>query len=366
MGRSKNHIRAALGLLAALVAVLGSILPATTTANAAKPSLQCRDAQDAAVPLTIQVEAEKATGRYSAPFKKPTTLVVINHGYSYDSYAWQWIMKDMAREHGVLVVAMDYRGTVSPGDFSGDGTPDYHDRPGTRFHGSPMARGWAIAAGAADTNAVTQLAKKTCPTIKNTVLFSVSMGVGAGGIALADSEGLYDYWFAIEGVTNLVEEYHGACLLANSGNSFARNACEDMREETNGGDPAELAKRTLITRAQEIAASGIDGAVFVNALEDGMAPYDQGRQLQVAMRAAGVPTDFFSVARPDAKSEPGTTITSYAGATSGMAGHATEVSDTHIVMRTAYDRLWALVEKEESPGPAREFLVDQGNIYPTP
>ncbi len=365
MTRTTYPIRGTLALIV-LAAVLAATLPVGIVASAARSPLRCRDARDVAMPLAIEVEGETATGRYSAPFKNPTTLVVINHGYSFDTHAWQWVMNDMARDHGVLVVAMDYRGTVSPGDFDGDDKPDYHDRPKTRFHGSPMARGWPIAAGAVDTNAVTEFAKAACSTIKTTVLFSVSMGVGAGGMALADSEDLYDYWFAVEGVTNLFEEYHGACVLANSGNSFALNACEDMRKETNGGDPAELAKRTLVTRAQEIAASGIDGAVFVNAIEDGMAPYDQGRQLQAAIRAAGVPTDFFSIARPDQKSEPGTTISSYAKVNSGMAGHSTEVSDTHLLMRTAYDRLWALVENQEVPGPVREFLVDQGNIYPAP
>lgn len=365
MRRSRNHIRATLAPLA-LVAVFAGILPAPITANATKPPLRCRDAHDAAVPLAIEVDGQTATGRYSAPFKNPDTLVVINHGYSYDSYAWQWIMNDMAREHGVLVIAMDYRGTVSPGDFNGDGEPDYHKDPQKRYDGSPMARGWPIAAGAADTNAVTELARETCSSIKNTVLFSVSMGVGAGGMALADSADLYDYWFAVEGVTNLAEEYHGACLVANSGNAFARNACEDIGKETNGGDPAELQKRSLATRAREIAASGIGGAVFVNAIEDGMAPYDQGRQLQAALRGAGVATDFFSVARRDEKSEAGTTLGSYAGIATGMAGHSSEVSDTHILMRTAYDRLWALIEAQDLPGPAREFLVDQGNTYSEP
>ncbi len=360
-----TRVAALIMALACWITASGGSLASPSTARAGKVSLRCRDAKDAAIPLSITVEGERATGRYTAPATRPSTLVVINRGYSFDTYAWQWVMRDMARDHGVLVVAMDYRGTISPGDFDFDGKPDYHHKDGARWDGSPKARGWPIAAGALDTNAITRLAQRTCPSIKNTVLFSVSMGVGAGGMALADSDGLYDYWIATEGVASLLEEYHGACMVANSGNDFATAACEDMAKETDNGDPEELRERTLITRRAEIAASGIKGAIFVNAIEDGSVPYDQARQLQIGLRAEGLPTDFFSIGRRDEKSERGTTITSYIGdIDSGMAGHASEVSDTHIVMRIAYDRLWALVEDQDVPGPQREFLVDGDTIYP--
>lgn len=336
-------------------------------ASAAKPVLHCRDGRDVALPLSIRVEGQIARGRYAAPSGQPTKLLVINHGYNFDSHAWQWIMRDIARDHGVLVVAMDYRGTVSPGDFDGDGQGDYHDHDGARWDGSPRARGWPIAAGAVDTNAVTDLAQRMCSSIEQTVLFSVSMGVGAGGMALAESSGLYDYWFAVEGVSNLFEEYHGACAVARSGNTFAAAACEDIAAETSNGDPQELARRTLITRSREIGESGVRGAVIVHALEDGLAPYDQARQLHLALKDAEIPTEFFTVARRDERSERGTTVSSYAGnLDSGMAGHASEVSDTHINMRVAYERLWDLLDRNTAPAADREFIVDGTSLYPVP
>lgn len=336
-------------------------------AGASPAALPCRDRRDVSGLVAIPVDGETATGRYAAPAHRPSTLVVINHGYSFDSHAWQWIMRDMAREHGVLVVAMDYRGTVAPGDFDGDGRGDYHERKGARWDGSPRARGWPIAAGATDTNAITELVKRRCSSIEETVLFSVSMGVGAGGMALAESRGLYDYWIAVEGVTNLFEEYHGACALARTGNKFATAACEDMAAETGNGNPSELSSRTLITRSDEIGDSGLKGAVVVHAFEDGQAPYDQGRQLQVALRMQAIPTEFFSIGRRDAESEQGTALSTHAGnSDTGLAGHATEVSDTHINMRVAYARLWKLIEERDVPDADREFVVDRNDVYPPP
>ncbi len=367
--RSWRKLLAVLATAGVCLGAFGALPAAGRDGKSAAPAIRCRDGRDAAIPFTISVEGEPATGRYALPSKEPKSLVVINHGYSFDSHAWQWIMRDMAREHGVVVVAMDYRGTISPGDFDFDGTPDYHDNDGARWDGSPKARGWAIAAGAADTLAATKLFQDACKNVTETVLFSVSMGAGAGGLALADSEGVFDYWFSVEGVTNLFEEYHGACLAAQALSSdFVRAACEDMGKETGGGNPQELRERTLPLRIDEIAASGVRGVVVVHALEDGSVPYNQARELVAGLVTSRVPTDLFSIGRRDAKSERGTTLTSHAPGNydSGMAGHASEVSDTHLVMRIAYDRLWALIEKDKTPGPYREFLVDGTTIYPPP
>jgi hypothetical protein len=43
---------------------------------------------------------------------------------------------------------------------------------------------------------------------------------------------------------------------------------------------------------------------------------------------------------------------------SPLAGHASEKSTTHIIMVTAFERLWQLIEDNEAPGVYREFFVD--------
>jgi hypothetical protein len=103
--------------------------------------------------------------------------------------------------------------------------------------------------------------------------------------------------------------------------------------------------------------------VVVHGIDDGLVPYNQGRELSTGLAAAGVPVDMFTVGRRSPESERETTLSGYAGGavqegyTSPLAGHASEKSTTHVVMVTAFDRLAELVRGNE-PGPHREFLVD--------
>ncbi len=335
-----------------LVALLIGALPASAGKKGPKSSLMCRDTVDEAQALQLDVNGEPATGRFAAPKQKPTTLVVFAHGYGHDSDSWVDHMKKAAAEHGVLAVAMDYRGT-------------YEQR---NEDGSVTIRGWFVKEGAEDLVAATKFFRKACPSIKQTVLFGVSMGGNASGLALAkaseetayDGTALFDYWFNVEGAVNAVETYAGASALAPV-NEFAANAKADIEQEL-GGTPADNPEGyrdlAVVSHIDEIADSGVKGVMVVHALEDGLVPYNQSREIVAELAARQIPVESYTVGQKG-DGESGTTITGYSGQNaSPFAGHASERSDTHIVMVTAFERLWALVDDEVGFGMYTERFVN--------
>jgi hypothetical protein len=93
------------------------------------------------------------------------------------------------------------------------------------------------------------------------------------------------------------------------------------------------AERTIVNRTQDIAASGIKGVYIAHGVVDGLVTHDEGRQLQVLLRAQGVPVDEDAFLTRSKTSEAGTTLDGYAPVPhdSPFAGHASEVSTTHDV-----------------------------------
>jgi hypothetical protein len=214
-----------------------------------------------------------------------------------------------------------------------------------------------VKEGADDMIAATHLFQDACTSIEETVMFGISMGGNASGLAVAKAAGdknakggpLFDYWFDIEGAVDVVETYAGASVLAPA-NAFAANAKADIEKEmgdkTFDQDPAGYADLAVVSHIQEIADAGLKGAVLVHALEDGLVPYNQSREFVPMLIANGIPTDMYTVAGKG-KGESGTTITGYSGNNSSpFAGHASEASDTHIIMVTAFARLWQLIDDD--------------------
>ena len=315
----------------ALILILG-----TVPAAARQPllSVECHDRTDRTHNLNIRVEGEAATGKFAFPAKDPKTLVVFAHGYGHKSDSWVDHMRKAAADHGVAAVTMDYRGT-------------YADEEGN-------LRGWFVKEGAADMIAATKMFQKVCPSIVQTVLFGVSMGGNASGLALAraseeaNASGgpLYDYWFNVEGAVNVLETYAGASALAPV-NEFAAFAKADIEDEMNGtfaDDPEGYADLAVVSHMDEIEASRVKGVVVVHGIEDGLVPYNQSRELVALLRERDITTESYTMVGKG-QGEPGTTITGYSGNEgSPFAGHASETSTTHVVMVTAFDRLWSLVD----------------------
>lgn len=334
--------------------LIAAALPAAAGPQLLPPGhlqrIQCNDRDNGTRPLEIPVDGEIATGAYALPdVREPKTLIVFAHGYGHTSASWTEQMKKAAAEHDAIAVTMDYRGT-------------HVDKDGN-------VRGWFVKEGAADMVAATKLFQGNCPSLDQTVLFGVSMGGNASGLALAQAATdknprggpLFDYWFDVEGAVNVLETYAGASALA-SANEFAANAKADIEAEMGGATPADdpegYADLAVVSHIDEIAASGVKGVVVVHAVEDGLVPYNQSRELVPMLVGAGVPTEMFTAARKG-DAEGGTTITGYTGnESSPFAGHASETSDTHVVMVTAFERLWSLVDDGVEVDRYGEYLVD--------
>lgn len=346
------------------VLVLALVASATLAAGPGRQGIPCRGDPRHARQLTITVDGEEATGLFAVPARAPRGLVVFAHGYGHTAESWRHHLVRVATEDGVVAVAMDYRGTeIVPPEERGD---------------LPSSRGWQVAEGAADSIAAAQLFDRRCPSIDTVVMYGVSMGGNASGLAVAEgatrSDGttpLFDHWVDVEGAANVVETYHEARTVAATGNGFARNAQKDIERQMGGTFeevPDVYLERTVVNRVPEIAGSGVAGVVVVHGVDDGLVPYDQSQELVQLLRRAGVPTEFHTVLRRGERSEPGTTLTgTFLGPTgvyeSPFAGHASEVSTTHTVGVTGFRILSELLDGREVA--CADHVVD-GDGEPAP
>lgn len=339
----------------AVLSVIALMFGAVTPASADIPGVfTCTDDLSSAP----AIPAPLPSGHYALPSEPPTTLVVYAHGYGHSGTTWQDNLSWTASK-GLAAVATDYAGTVGN-------------------------RGWRVREGAQEAVQMAQVALAVCPSITNVVLFGVSMGGNSSGLALAakakraDGSPLFDYWFDVEGAVNVTETYLEATAVAGSGNAYAVNAKTDI-EQAFGGTIAEkpdiYLDSTVVARADDVAASGVKGIVFVHSLDDGLVPYNQSREMAASMDARGVPFDFYTVARRG-DGQAGTTLTSYGLAKvytasglgeSPLAGHASEVDRNHAVMETAFGRMFELLGIGSAPrgiSGHHEFLVDNDVITP--
>ncbi|HEX8120503.1 MAG TPA: prolyl oligopeptidase family serine peptidase [Solirubrobacteraceae bacterium] len=345
-------MRASVPLLVALAALA---LPATAVAG------ECSGDPGVVRDLTLTVGGEPATGLFTLPATPPRGLVVFGHGAANTTDAWRKHMADVSRRDGVITVAMNYRGMIVTGR---------DDKRGTE-----TAHGWPAKAGAEDLVAAARHFDAECPGLAGIVMYGVSMGGNMTGLGVAakakraDGRPLFDYWIAVEGVHNLTETYQEARTVAPV-NDFAAITVQDIEHETGGpleAQPAAFAERTNLNRVQDIAASGLRGAILVHAYEDGTVPYNQSQEMTRALREAGVPTDLYSVGGRGSD-EQDSTLSGTAGAPSGNAGHGWEGSDTHVVIQTGLDRLNALLTRGEPAPCDRDFRVDDqpSNVTPDP
>ena len=272
-------------------------------------------------------------------------------------------MKTAAKDKGVLAVTMDYRGLKISPDSNKDGLPE--------------SRGWNAMAGAEDLIAAAQHFDKKCASINQIVLLGVSMGGNMSGLAVAltgandikktDGKPLFDYWIDVEGSVNLVETYLAA-RAAGPANATAAAAAEDIEAETGGpieGNHDAYLKRTVVNRVDDIDAAGLKGVVVIHGLDDGLVPYNQAREISSRLFEAQIPTELVTIGEKSKESERETTATGHVVSNadpnyrSPLAGHASEKSTTHIVMVTAFNRLWQVV-KGSGPSVYHETFINGG------
>ncbi|MCW2599722.1 MAG: hypothetical protein JWM02_1551 [Frankiales bacterium] len=311
--------------LVLVLAVVAGALSAVPS-YAAAPHLACTGSASTASLLQYASGGGTAKALYVLPKDTPKGIVVFDHGYGHTMYSWVRHMQRVARTLGVVAVTPDYRGQVD----------DLKARP------LPSSRGWRVAEGAVDTNAVAQLFDRACLRGKgHNVLYSVSMGGNTAGLALAaqpkrtGGRPLWDEWVDVEGAANVTETYLGAAALA-SVNEFAAHAKADIEAEM-GGTPQQVpevyADRTVVNRVDDIKASGVKGVVMAHGVGDGLVTHDVSRQLQLRLRALQVPVDMRTFVTHSRTSESGTTLDGYlpTGQPSPFAGHASEASETQDV-----------------------------------
>lgn len=278
----------------------------------------------------------------------PTRLVVFAHGFGHNvRESWLPHMQRELRLAGFL--------PNNPGNVAFV-TTDYRDNLGF-----PTLR------GAHDTITATLHALERFPTIETVYLFGVSMGGAISGTAIAESvmlpsgesrftadgSPLFDYWIDVEGVSQLAET-HAEATAAAAVNETAAKARDGIERDT-GGTPVECPlayqRRSPALHAVDMQLGGIRAATVIHAVNDGLVPYNQGREMASALATALIPTQFFTVLRVTFEGQnPGTTGTSLifgpAGADdpSGLAGHASEADAFHPVMRIAFENLRKMLD----------------------
>jgi acetyl esterase/lipase len=332
---------AALALVLALLAAMPAI-----ARPAAPGGLPCSGDPGQVHRIDLTIAGVRTWGLYAVPKGKPVGMVAFAHGYGHTPESWRKHLSDVARREHVIAFAMNYRGSIE----------------------RPAVRGWRVAEGASDTIAVAHRFDVACHP-RTVVAYGVSMGGNTSGLAVAAGirkvgrdRPLFDWWIDVEGAANVVETYQEARSLAASGNVFAVQAQQDIEAEMGG--PLEprrdlYLQRTVVHRVADIAASGVGGVVIVHGAGDGLVPYDQSRELATALRAQGVPVQFFTVGAKPAGTESGTTLDGYAPVDhdSPFAGHASEASDGHLVGNLGFARLHALFQGDR-PDHDREIAVD--------
>lgn len=362
------------GIIGTCVAALvATALPASAGPPMGEPSragIDCVDDSADAHRLNMKVDGEMATGHYALPSSDPRAIAVFAHGYGHTSYSWVHHMKRVAKDLGIVAVTMDYRGIQMSPDSNGDGLPE--------------SRGWNAMKGAEDLIAAAELFERNCTTARRTVLMGVSMGGNMSGLALAlarktPENPLFDHWIDVEGATNITETYLSARILAPV-NAYAKRAQEDIEAEMGGPieqNPDAYRDRTVVARIEDIKASGVNGVTVIHGLDDGLVPYNQGREMATMLLQAQIPTDMFTVGRRSKNSEKETTATGYVGDPvfgaggqeykSPFAGHASEKSTTHIIMIKAFERLAKTVKGYQPTGYNENFVDgEEGTFGTTP
>ena len=302
------------GVVLALVGAMSVALPA-------RADVPCPHLQAGVHPYTIDGD----TGFVGEPdHGQPTTLVVFFHGYGHDACDWaQNHLGDVARDDHVLTVAMDY----------------------------PR---WRVQEGADASVAAVHDLRAQHPSITTVIAYGVSMGGNASGLALADTKGVFQWWWDVEGATNVIETYNEARAVALSGNAFAKAAQADIEDEMGGPieqHPDRYQHGDVLARTSDVVASGVQGVVMCHGVGDGLVPYDQSREMAAALRANDKLVDFTSFVTRTSGSEPGTVLDGYLPVPhdSPFAGHADEDSHTQDVGNCGFERLHDFLVKGIAP-----------------
>lgn len=291
-------------------------------------------------PLTVEVDGELAHGLIGTPSGDATALVLVLHGYGHQAESHRDHLQTLA-DMGAIGVAMDYSGPQE---------------------------GFPLANGARDSCSAFAPLAAAHPDVPS-ILYSVSMGTAVAALVFQECP-LFDWWVNNEGLAMLHETWAGASALYASGNPTAVNAKNGIEAEC-GGTPA-TAPECYLARSMALQVESIPtwcvpsldvrclrGVYLTHGLNDGLVPYNQGREMVAALRAHFIPADFYTVVRGNVGGE-GTTITGYAGQNvDGLAGHGTESNDAHALTALSFRLLYDLVRGDLAPPTGADLVVDR-------
>lgn len=236
--------------------------------------------------------------------------------------------------------------------------------------------GFPVQRGAEDLVHVTKLSQGLLGGVDETILLGVSMGGAVSGTAIHiapsmnGGEGLFDRWVNAEGVANLFETYTEA-RAAGVAIPFASDVADGIERDA-GGTPAEApqayAHRSPVMNTDAMARAGLEQAVLVHSVYDGLVPYNQARELATALAGAGIEVQMNTVLRGQADHTAGTTPTSHALEAEQdpneqlleLAGHASEADGEHIVMRIALERTVEMLQGTHTQEAYEELVHDEG------
>jgi hypothetical protein len=330
----------------------------------AQPTVACTG--DPAQPQLLTLDSG-AFGYYALPSVTPRGIVVFSHGHSNSAYKWQGLLSQEAQQLGVIAIAMDNRGQLFPQGPTGS------------------SWGWFVEEGAQDGIDAAQLFDMTCqPQVAERlpiVSYGVSMGGNTSGLQVAagakraDGSRLFDGWFDVEGVTNVIETYEEAVAVAGPplNNATGQTAKAEIETEFGGTlqqQPQAYLHGTVVARADDIKASGLGGVVIVHGTDDGTVGSNQSEEMFARLVQEGIPTDFFSVGRHTADQSKGNTLedtftlsSRIPGYSSPLTGHGGEQDQSEPVIATGLARLEAWFDGAVPDGFHR-YVVDDGTTTP--
>lgn len=282
----------------------------------------------------------------SVPGSTPSKLVVFCHGFGHTvEDAWLGHMRRVANAD-IAVVSTNYRDNF----------------------GFPALR------GAQDTIAATRAALARFPSVTTVYALGVSMGGNVCGNAITESakasstgKSLYDYWVDIEGVSNLSESWtEGMIALPEAAAAIERDAGGTPLER-----PEEYVRRSPALNAQTMKSGGIRAVAVIHGFNDGLVPYNQGREMATALLAATIPVQFLNVVFDGATQTSGTTLTGAISGFSGgalpdandalglnLTGHGFEGDYGHPVIRAGFDQLQLMLDGKFPTTPYGESVIN--------
>jgi hypothetical protein len=301
----------------------------------------CKARSQKAHRVSIKVHGQKSKAFAALPKRKPRSLIVVAHGYSWTAASWKTKLRSMAKRDRAVAVAPEFRGLKF--------------RPSV--YGYPKSRGIPLHNAIADLNAYGRSYVRRCKSIKTVVLVGYSIGGIYSGNALmrhpkrpGGKRRLFDYYVGMEAIEDVFGEFSLAKAIG--GDPFVKGAIDDAAEELGGTideKPAAYHRVSPIEHIKAIRKSRVRGVILVHGIDDGLVPYTQAKDMTKALRKGHVKTDLYTAYKRRPGDTPDTTLSGRLGQESGNTGHAADWATRHLVPATGLHVIRDLLVRHKRP-----------------